>query len=376
MICTALPHSRPAAQATPEAHKDLCYGRFECPGKTFAPDAGGWGSNFLNETALRRVGKVSAFVTTSPVKSETNPMVLKSAQASDYLQDHLGRRGESCADCQLPKNLQQASLQRHGPGPCRGQVYNLCAVSCAARVRALQDQYGQSYNIAMFCRSLTASQSHAVLDSNFSESKSTTRLPASSPPARDDRFLGDVSEFAAFGVRKASSQDQKPEQDVAASQDYNVADESAAHRSSVSPSDASGGQELVPLREFRLVKVPDCRFVHRSRFPSPVLARSLLRHHSYATLSTYLAYLYTPKLDFLPSPAFFLAEEKEPGSATESDFSRWSARKAKTGTYPSLPHALYRLADCYMESAIKARAKGWILQNITVETVRCLATSL
>lgn len=32
---------------------------------------------------------------------------------------------------------------------------------------------------------------------------------------------------------------------------------------------------------------------------------------------------------------------------------------------------MYRLADCYMEPEVKARAKGWILQNITLETVRC-----
>lgn len=117
----------------------------------------------------------------------------------------------------------------------------------------------------MFSRSLTASQSHAVLDSNFSESKSTTRLPASTPPARDDRFLGDVSEFAAFGIQKAPSQDQKPEQDVAASQDDYAADELAAHQNTASSSGPSAGEELDPLREFRLIKVPGCRSVFRPR---------------------------------------------------------------------------------------------------------------
>lgn len=29
---------------------------------------------------------------------------------------------------------------------------------------------------------------------------------------------------------------------------------------------------------------------------------------------------------------------------------------------------MYRLADCYMEPTIKARAKGWILQYIKAET--------
>ena len=87
-------------------------------------------------------------------------------------------------------------------------------------------------------------------------------------------------------------------------------------------------------------------------------------------MAAYLAYLYSSEVDFLASPALFLAAEKEPGSSTESDFSEWANKKAKSRTNPSLPHAMYRLADCYMEPAIKRRAKGWILQNITVETVR------
>ncbi|KAG0660235.1 hypothetical protein C6P46_004689 [Rhodotorula mucilaginosa] len=173
------------------------------------------------------------------------------------------------------------------------------------------------------------------------------RIPPSSPPALGDRFFGDVNEFAAFGVQKAPCRDEKPEQDVAATQGDNAADERAAHRNSVSPSGSSGGEDLVPLRKFRLVKVPHC---------------------SYATLAAYLAYLYSSKLNFLPSPAFLLAEEKQSGSSTESDVSRWADGKAKWHVYPTLPHAMYRLADCYMEPTLKARAKGWILQNITVET--------
>lgn len=92
--------------------------------------------------------------------------------------------------------------------------------------------------------------------------------------------------------------------------------------------------------------------------------------NSYATLAAYLSYLYSSLFDFLPSPAVLLAQEKEPGSSTKSDFSKWADEQAKSRKYPALPHAMYRLADCYMEPKVKNRAKEWILQNITVETVR------
>lgn len=218
---------------------------------------------------------------TSPINSYTDAGVLSPAQALHHLQDHFGRRRDTCAARRLHENLQQARVQRYCPGPCRGQVYDFCPVSYAARVRALQDRYGQIGHLAVFCCSLTGSQSHPVLTSNFSESNSSIRIPPSSPPALGDRFFGDVNEFAAFGVQKAPCRDEKPEQDVAATQGDNAADEPAAHRNSVSPSGSSGGEDLVPLRKFRLVKVPDCRFVLRPRLPS-----SIARAHSCVIAAT------------------------------------------------------------------------------------------
>jgi hypothetical protein len=98
----------------------------------------------------------------------------------------------------------------------------------------------------------------------------------------------------------------------------------------------------------------------------------LLAHlNTYATLAAYLRYLYSASFDFLPSPAVFLAEEKEPGTSTKSDFHKWADDQAKSRAYPAFPHAMYRLADCYMEPKVKKRAKGSILQNIKAETASC-----
>lgn len=88
----------------------------------------------------------------------------------------------------------------------------------------------------------------------------------------------------------------------------------------------------------------------------------------YTTLGAYLAFLCSSSLSFIPSPAFFLAEKKEPGSSIKSDFCKWADGQARNRRNPALPHAMYRLADCYMEPTIKARAKGWILQYIKAET--------
>ncbi|GAA5953957.1 hypothetical protein JCM8115_003268 [Rhodotorula mucilaginosa] len=156
------------------------------------------------------------------------------------------------------------------------------------------------------------------------------------------------NEFAAFSTRRQSGEAPQAQQDIGASENDNAPSQPAKRPRLTSPLDSvKKEEEQAPLRDFRLVKVPDC---------------------SYATLAAYFAYLYSSALDFLPSAAFFHAEEKEPGTSTESDISRWAHGKAKRRKYPALPHAMYRLADCYMDPTIKARARSSILENITVET--------
>ncbi|GAA5953948.1 hypothetical protein JCM8115_003266 [Rhodotorula mucilaginosa] len=191
-----------------------------------------------------------------------------------------------------------------------------------------------------------------ILDSEFSESNSTARLSPSRSIAPDKRFSGDVDEFAAFGVPEPPGQDEQPQQDAAASEKDDAPEQHAKQDQLASPPDSARGEsvraeEQKNLRDFRLVKVPDC---------------------SYATLAAYLSYLYSSSFDFLPSPSVLLAEDKEPVSLTKSDFSKWADEQAKSRNYPVLPHAMYRLADCYMEPKVKKRAKEWILQHIKAET--------
>lgn len=298
-------------------------------------------------------------------------LLMHLAQACHHLQDHLGRR-RGCANRGSLGLFPQVRVQRRRPRRCRRTASSLRSVVHAAEVRALQDQYAAIFIPRHSYPLLTSSPPPAVLDSEFSESNSTARLSPSRSIAPDERFSGDVDEFAAFGVPEPPGQDEQPQQDAAASEKDDAPEQQAKQDQLASPPDSARGEsvraeEQKNLRDFRLVKVPDCRFV------PPVhhvyMATCSLSHPiSYATLAAYLSYLYSSSFDFLPSPSVLLAEDKEPVSLTKSDFSKWADEQAKSRNYPVLPHAMYRLADCYMEPKVKKRAKEWILQHIKAET--------
>lgn len=104
--------------------------------------------------------------------------------------------------------------------------------------------------------------SWTVLDSDFSESISTVRLaPPSKTVALFDRFSGDSDEFAVFSAQKLSGEDQKPPHDSAASEDDGGPAQAVKRRRLTTSTTSVGGDEQKTLREFRLVKVPDCRLV-------------------------------------------------------------------------------------------------------------------
>ncbi|KAG0660236.1 hypothetical protein C6P46_004690 [Rhodotorula mucilaginosa] len=238
-------------KATPETDKDVCLAKDWIKQKTFQPNTtNGWGfTAFLEEAALKRIGTRKLRI-----------------------------------NCKITWGDLSAA-----PTADPSQFFNKAEVSDVALVAA-------DVQPPLFVQSFVLQKSphfKTILDSEFSEASSTVHLPASPKKvASEYRFRGDVDEFAAFGARKLSG-DQQPQQDIAASENDDPPSSPAKRCRLASPLVSVKDEEPVSLRELRLVKVPDC---------------------SYATLSAYLAYLYSSK------------------------------------------------------PTIKARAKGRILQNITVET--------
>lgn len=101
------------------------------------------------------------------------------------------------------------------------------------------------------------------------------------------------------------------------------------------------------------------------------------RASSFATLRAFVNFLYSGSISFLPSLALFLADQvsadKRPRAAVAQ---KWLATKAGSKDIsPVSPHALYRLADCYLHAELKGLAKNAVLEAITVESVRSVRRS-
>ncbi|GAA5982945.1 hypothetical protein JCM10908_006845 [Rhodotorula pacifica] len=184
-----------------------------------------------------------------------------------------------------------------------------------------------------------------ILDSAFSEASQMVELPI---PVKvlspSDRFLGDVDEFAPFRSSSPPAANLKPRRDSQDGEKRAGSDEDVVPPQGALSFERAKAQAVTPQREFRTINVPDC---------------------SYATLAAYLHQLYSNEVKYLKSVAFLLVKNASP---TESNILAWVNRRADGKSYPCLPHAMYRLADCYMETDLKRRAKGAILQDITVES--------
>lgn len=104
--------------------------------------------------------------------------------------------------------------------------------------------------------SLTFLFPRAVLDSEFSEASSTVRRPASAKKvAPEDRFRSDVDEFAAFGARKLSG-DQQPQQDIVASENDDPPSSPANRCRLASPLVSVKDEEPVSLQSFVWSRCP------------------------------------------------------------------------------------------------------------------------
>ena len=77
----------------------------------------------------------------------------------------------------------------------------------------------------------------------------------------NNRLSGDIDEFAPFRLLDPRKADLQHQQDLAASENDDAPHSPAKRRRLMSPLDAVKEEEPGILREFRSVKVPDCRFV-------------------------------------------------------------------------------------------------------------------
>ncbi|GAA6058291.1 hypothetical protein JCM3770_002896 [Rhodotorula araucariae] len=85
-----------------------------------------------------------------------------------------------------------------------------------------------------------------------------------------------------------------------------------------------------------------------------------------STLHALLFHLHYSKVAFVKSPSHYLASA---ANATEESAYAWingNAPKMADDPPPCSPHALYRLADRYLDKELKKQAKDHILCNVTV----------
>ncbi|GAA6033597.1 hypothetical protein JCM8097_001475 [Rhodosporidiobolus ruineniae] len=99
------------------------------------------------------------------------------------------------------------------------------------------------------------------------------------------------------------------------------------------------------------------------------VARVEIEDCSFATFDAFLFYLYTNKLQLLPSVSDFLVAFHDDKQETPSR-NVWLAGHFCYSTLPvCIPHGLYRLADRYLASELKKRVKAFIVRSLTVENV-------
>ncbi|BGP20754.1 hypothetical protein JCM10213_004824 [Rhodosporidiobolus nylandii] len=106
------------------------------------------------------------------------------------------------------------------------------------------------------------------------------------------------------------------------------------------------------------------------------LSQITIKRCSYATVRAFIEYLYTGDISFTPSLSDYLVEKVQQNfqafshshlEQSQQGWLSWQAQRSEPK--PCNPHALYRLADRYLEEDLKERAKGFIVRSLTVENV-------
>ncbi|BGP43932.1 hypothetical protein JCM10449v2_007989 [Rhodotorula kratochvilovae] len=212
--------------------------------------------------------------------------------------------------------------------------------------------------------STSSNPSYVFAAKPFAEASATFELVPDAtlkPPA--DTFAGDKDDFAAFAPAV------EPPTPVVGAADVSSAPSAAEEGAAMADADAAPAQE-----QSRTLAGPSTQTaperIRRAR--AKTYYRIKVIDSSYTTICAFIDYLYYRTIAFLPSMSHYLvAMSKVEVGGTLADPHAWlqkfpTEKRASFGPRCS-PHALYRLADCYLHAELRDLAKKHILDGLTVE---------
>ncbi|GAA6033603.1 hypothetical protein JCM8097_001478 [Rhodosporidiobolus ruineniae] len=202
-----------------------------------------------------------------------------------------------------------------------------------------------------------------LLDSGFSESINKVSLDPDDLDEPDDPLDGDSNDFICFLAQPASPHPTPP------SPGSRPRTRSRSSRGESPPpcKKARIGEGAVehPVEEER----PDAdsgEDVSEDSSPRQFV-EVRIDGRSYATFDSYLYYLHTGSVDFTPSMSDYLVACQKDSNETRPAH-EWLVEKAFDSD-PCVPHAMYRLADEYLDTNMRELAKSFIVRSLTVDNV-------
>ncbi|GAA5822160.1 hypothetical protein JCM3770_005070 [Rhodotorula araucariae] len=186
-----------------------------------------------------------------------------------------------------------------------------------------------------------------LFSSGFSEATSTIKLDAHLEYRKpDNAYAGNAADFKPFFVCKdPSALGSDHERVVDEDGDQDPATSPGLNEATAEPANEKSNQE-VEMRKYHEIKV-DYRRV-------------------YSTLHAFLFHLHYSKVAFVQSLSHHLALAVNATEESAYACIKGDAAKMADDPPPCSPHALYRLADRYLNEELKKQAKYNILNNLTI----------